>query len=284
LFSVFSTFYITLLFVAMGQAMHKALTGNYFVYQINDLYHFALNLTLVSAWGVQSDHSFNGPIWSISIEVLLYVVFFVMCRFRLTRWYWLLIAAGIGMFLLNGAHTYIARGLLAFFVGGLSYMAYTRLLKSGHLSSFAKLAIPGLALMWSGILLMSAQPFQLFDPAQENEYLGLLCALVLFPVTMVSLAAIETVRGNFVGPLAKLGDISYASYLLHFPLQLSLATIVTAAMIPPTIYNEIATLGLFFALLIAVSLVSYRWFERPIQNAIRAFTTTPGSTRARSGN
>lgn len=261
---------VTLLLVAIGQAFHKAITGNYFVYQINDLYHFLLNLSLVSAWGLQRDHSFNGPIWSISIEVLLYIVFFVMCRSRFVRWYWLLAAASLGVLLLEGAHTYIGRGLLSFFVGGLSYMAYTRLRHSGHLVAFARLAAPGLVLMWTTIFVVAALPFQLFDPARENVNLGLICALALFPFTMVSLAAIETVRGNFVGPLAKVGDISYASYLLHFPLQLLIATIAAAAMMSPTIYYQPATLGVFFALLVAISFASYRWFERPMQNALRA--------------
>jgi len=47
-------------------------------YRDNDLPHFLAQLFLASEWGIVHDSSFDGPIWSISIEVLAYFVFFMM--------------------------------------------------------------------------------------------------------------------------------------------------------------------------------------------------------------
>lgn len=53
---------------------------------INDLYYFVLQLFVASDWGLQAGDSFNGPIWSISVELLVYVIFFVVLRFISASW------------------------------------------------------------------------------------------------------------------------------------------------------------------------------------------------------
>ena len=47
---------------------------------LNDLKHFLLNLAFASYWGFQDGQSFNGPSWSISAEILVYVLFFGLSR------------------------------------------------------------------------------------------------------------------------------------------------------------------------------------------------------------
>ena len=44
-----------------------------------DFKHFMLNLFLIHEWGFKSIHgTLNGPSWSISVEILMYIVFFVI--------------------------------------------------------------------------------------------------------------------------------------------------------------------------------------------------------------
>ena len=45
--------------------------------QINDLKHFLLSIPLMQYWGWQDNQSFNGPSWSLSTEILAYLVFFL---------------------------------------------------------------------------------------------------------------------------------------------------------------------------------------------------------------
>jgi peptidoglycan/LPS O-acetylase OafA/YrhL len=47
----------------------------------NDFYHFFLNIFLISFWGIEKGFSFNTPIWSVSIEILAYIIFFISINF-----------------------------------------------------------------------------------------------------------------------------------------------------------------------------------------------------------
>jgi Acyltransferase family len=72
---------VTLLMVALMQPIYFYLHGFFFVYQNNDVQHFIPQLFMASDWGLLRSNSFNGPIWSISVEVLVYAVFFLTLRF-----------------------------------------------------------------------------------------------------------------------------------------------------------------------------------------------------------
>lgn len=71
---------LTLLTVLILQAMAWAIDGHHFVDQNNDAWHFLLQFFFASNWGLESAASFNGPVWSISVEVLVYFLFFWILR------------------------------------------------------------------------------------------------------------------------------------------------------------------------------------------------------------
>ena len=71
----------TLLLVALLQAIYFHYNHYYFVNPTNDSAHFVLQLFLASNWGSERVYSFNGPVWSISVEVLAYAFFFVAVRY-----------------------------------------------------------------------------------------------------------------------------------------------------------------------------------------------------------
>jgi peptidoglycan/LPS O-acetylase OafA/YrhL len=76
----------TLLLLIPLVLVDHAFLGTDFVYQNNDWYHFSLNLVFAQTWGIEGGYSWNGPSWSISVEIALYVLFFIVCRiFRPVR-------------------------------------------------------------------------------------------------------------------------------------------------------------------------------------------------------
>jgi len=72
---------ITLVIIAIIQLYNIKIFGKYEIYLLNDLKHFFLNLFFISNWGFQDGHSFNGPIWSVSTEFLVYILFFFSINF-----------------------------------------------------------------------------------------------------------------------------------------------------------------------------------------------------------
>ena len=73
--------FITLILVLFIQLISKNITGNYQMFEYNDIYHFFLNLFFISGWGFHSGFSFNQPIWSVSMELIAYTFFFISIKY-----------------------------------------------------------------------------------------------------------------------------------------------------------------------------------------------------------
>jgi len=92
---------------------------------------------------------------------------------------------------------------------------------------------------------------------------------IIFPFTVSSLALIEIDRGAFLKPVSWIGDITYSSYLLHFPLQLLFGLAVSYGFLSSRFYMNSAYLVLYFLMLVPLSYMVYQKFERPVQKVIR---------------
>ena len=92
---------------------------------------------------------------------------------------------------------------------------------------------------------------------------------ILFPLTICSLVLIEINKGDFLKPISWIGNITYSSYLLHFPLQLVFVLGVSFGILNFDFYFNSSYLLVFFVLLISLSYITFIGFERPVQNFIR---------------
>jgi peptidoglycan/LPS O-acetylase OafA/YrhL len=88
-------------------------------------------------------------------------------------------------------------------------------------------------------------------------------------VTLCCLALWETRRGSLGRRFAVLGDISYSTYLLHFPLQMLFLLAASGLGLSATVFSSPLALLLFFLMLIPASLWSHYRFERPMQSFLR---------------
>ncbi|MBD9416039.1 acyltransferase [Pseudomonas sp. PDM16] len=260
----------TFALVAMLQFLYARNHASYFVYPANDLYHAVLNILLVPAWGLEKGWSFNAPIWSVSVEVFLYGVFFLLCLFGRGKLILIPLLIGLGAVLHSNLQFFkLGVGLFAFFCGGSAYLLLSR--------SFASLG----ARISLGISLAStiaAWGYACVAPEPER----LILIGVVFPLTVATLAAIGFMYRGFLKPLAAVGDLSYSSYLLHFPLQLAFVLVADNLGYERTLFYSPWMLLLFMALLIPLSLASHRFFEVPIQRALRSMHSRHegGSIRA----
>ncbi len=278
----------TLVFVALAQWLMRRETGEFFVYPLNDAYHFGLNLLFISGWRTSFGDSFNAPVWSVSVEMFLYAAFFALCLAGRPGWVRLLPLIVAGAFL--KFHIPIGRGVYGFFLGGAAYICYETLFRRQLVNQAIKLLAVGVIVGWILVLvevklgvLASVASDGVVDISQVGN---LLATGLLMPMTILLLALVETVKHGLGKKLSFLGDISYSSYLLHFPLQLVIAALVGALGVGSTFFYTRASLVGFFLLLIVMSLLTYNYFERPMQQRIRRWwggaRSSWGTTKRRS--
>jgi peptidoglycan/LPS O-acetylase OafA/YrhL len=241
--------------VALLQFLYQAGHGSSFVYRYNDAYHAVLNLLLVPAWGIEKGWSFNAPIWSVSIEVIMYLAFALACMTKNLKY--LVFAALIVIgFALPPELRKLAVGLKLFFIGGASYVLFrAAALRWGSRATALGLVCLSLT-AWAYVSLAA--------PGTSSV------THIVFPLTVATLAALNSVRPGWFRSIAFLGDMSYAFYLLHFPLQLIFVLVSDALGYSRAVFLNPGVMISFFAVLITLSHFSYRLFEMPVQNMIRS--------------
>jgi peptidoglycan/LPS O-acetylase OafA/YrhL len=92
--------------------------------------------------------------------------------------------------------------------------------------------------------------------------------VVVYPVLIFILASAQDIRNDLGKNIRVIGDISYSTYLLHFPLQLSIMLLIKMRLLQIDFSLRSTWIG-FFVLLILVSIPAHYFFERPAQRLIR---------------
>lgn len=266
----------TLLLVGGLQYVVISLQGHSFVYPYNDIYHFLLNIFFAPAWGFQNGFSFNAPIWSVSVEILLYAIFFFFVSLLRLRFWHVLLLAALG-FCLQDSQELIGRGFFAFYMGGAACIIF-QILVGRRLAGSWSLSLLGVCI---GAWLITVSDFHWEPPADAlDSHFGFLPELgekwvalwvvgFLFPLSILCLALLESGgKGNPL-PGRWLGEISYSSYLLHFPLQLIFLVFAHVFGLGVHVFYSPIVWLFYFLLLVIASVVIHRFFERPIQRTIR---------------
>jgi peptidoglycan/LPS O-acetylase OafA/YrhL len=247
--------FVTLILVAVGQYVYRASHETSFIYIWDKPIWFASQLLFASNWFKRQPVTFNGPIWSVSIEILVYLSFFFIVRkYRPGVLLSVCIAAAFSA-CFNFLHSFISTEVFAcgmyFFAGGVAQRL--ALLRS---------ALP-VATCTAAAMLITLS-------------LGLVdinAASVLLLATSAVIIFAKLDGTTFAAPLRYvgfLGNATYSSYLLHFPLQLLIVIVVDMVGWKRDLFHSpIVFLG-FLSLVIGLSLFVHRYFEMPAQRAIRA--------------
>lgn len=263
----------TLIIVALLQALYYSRAGNYFVYTFNDLYHFLLHLGFASNWGFERGWSFNAPVWSVSIEVLLYVVFFYVAFLRLGKNI-ISLSIVVASFIISiYVPTRFLRGLPLFFLGGVVYHIVVAVSTNPEFQIWKKPIYSVAIIGWFSVII-NIYFVDLGSSFFDFEYSKIFSSIIfpyyiLFPVTICSLALLEIDKIVSAKQISWVGDITYSSYLLHFPLQLLFALAVSYKLISPIFFMDTSYLLFYFSILIVLSNMVYQRFEMPMQKNIR---------------
>jgi len=272
--------FIMLLVVTVMQVTLLAHNQQSFIYGGTNVTNFVLNLFFLQYFS--PGWSFNGPEWSVGVEIVLYALFFLYCRLLKPHWQVPLLACTLLGILIMSQEWALGRGIIGFFAGGFAYEAWRRMRDKAFVAPFVRPLMVFVALAWI-YCIFEIRTHTLTEWLDSFDLKGwfwveMSFRVLLVPLTVLALALHESHGAKFWQKLSPLGDLTYALYLLHFPLQLLMALAVVLWGVPLAPLQSPLGMVVFFAVLITLSIASYNWIERPAQTWIRdRFSARRGS-------
>jgi peptidoglycan/LPS O-acetylase OafA/YrhL len=237
------------------------------IYEKNDLYNFSLQLFYLHTF-FEHGWSFNEPSWSVSGEVLVYFLFFLYARRHRASYVAIsvvTIAVGIAVqqpsWTLPILNALLGRALVGFFLGSIGFLAMERLDARGLGRIFGWSCLGALALL---CFLAARIGF--------HEWIGSLPlpnALAVFPLVIFASLRVPPLAWLLSRrPLTFLGDLSYAIYLIHVPLQMVFLAIMRVRKVAVPTESPWLLAGFAAVLLVAATATHYG-FERPARRWMR---------------
>ena len=262
---------LTLLLVMFFQQIYFSFENDYFIFKENNLKNFFQHFFLIQEWPFMKGglESFNAPSFSISVELFLYISFFIISLKFLKNITQTIIVTTIALILYFFFESNLNLGIFLFFYGGVIYYLIKAILKYLDKSKikvlFLLISVNFLTL--SGILDNFCLNLQLNIQNNYGGRIMLLLYFIKFPLIIVNLTIIQTFFNNLGKRTQIFGDISYTIYLVHFPIQI-IFHIINKNYFEIN-YNNNLTFICFIGTVFIVSLITYKFFELPAKKFIR---------------
>jgi peptidoglycan/LPS O-acetylase OafA/YrhL len=242
--------FATLILIVILQKSNLILFGNFLVFDNNNFYNFLLHLFFISGWGFQEGLSFNEPIWSVSLELIAYFLFFFSIKMIKNINYLKIVIFYIILLFLNKYffNSYKNQDIISciqlFLSGVLVFKIYKK---------FSNLNFILFSIFLLTISILGSFKIFIFCPA-------------IIMVFLISEQYIIRSKLIFLKFFSLLGNLTYSSYLLHAPLSIIFIMLVnenTLVFLSPIFFMTYFTIVIFF------SILSYYLFEKKLKNLIR---------------
>lgn len=241
--------FVTLILVTFLQFVSFLQFDTFQIIDNNDFYHFFLQLFFISSWGFENGHSFNAPIWSVSVEVAIYIIFFLTLSMLKKFKIFSVIILSIILLLIDKIKVFDTLFLdcaRLFFSGTLVYYL-TKL----NTKQFVLIIISLLLLTFSFV---------------GNFKTYLFCpSLVLFFVSIEKYITGKLTQQYF----RNLGNLTYSLYLLHLPVQIVVLIFFKLMNFSENIFKTNYFFFSFFIILMILANYSFRLYEKPLNELIR---------------
>ena len=238
------------------------------------LWKLMKNMTLTDSWFMNDAHSILSGSWAISVEFLLYVLFYVFAKkvkvkndtpiLLLTIFVSIAIKTVGANFLFFNEE--VSRGLLGFALGCLlwKFCKYTED-KGTKLNTI---------LLCAGFALVTAVPllhyfFETPFFAGDRTFLRSVYVILVFPAILFISLRFKPINWLLsLKPFRILGNLSYSIYLIH------LTVLVFVAFVTSNNFMNISFAGrkgflIYFVVVMVLSVASYYLYEHPIQKLLR---------------
>ena len=249
---------VTLIVVAIQEHIFYYIYQKYFIYLITKE-TFIENLMFIQSWKSSISFSFNGPAWSVSTEIMVYFLFFLLSLGQLFNtlptsivvWLFFLYSAKINLIFAN-VHT--NRCCAFFFTGVLAMKIVDRLTNR-------LLQISFVVLLFILSELDIANRFSFVVSPKELTVAAFSTVLFIY---LFNLKIFDRIPIRFFNWF---GNMAYAMYMLHVPVQLMIMLIVKPQS--SQIFSKTWMLLIYISIVMVLSRPCYYYFEQPVQSYIR---------------
>ena len=253
--------FVTLIIIAFFQILYFKNNNFFLVYQFNDVYHFFLQLFFISDWGFEEGYSFNGLIWSISVEIMVYIFFFLMLRYirfsNSLKTNFFIIFTSLFILYTDFLNFPVVMDVLClFYSGGIAAIIYSRYGNNKILSYLMLILLFFIPLL--------IHKFELYN---IKHWLTVVF-IIYIPICLFILSKV-VINNLYLASIIKIfGNMTYSSYLIHFPLQFLIILIFSYTGNELPLYNNIFFIS-YLVLTLMLSYLAYYFFEKPVQKKIR---------------
>ena len=245
---------ITLIVVSILQFYSYEKFNSNLIHFYNDTYHFFLHLFFISGWGFEKGPSFNGPIWSVSLEIIIYFLFFFL--------------------IINFKKKRISKSILLVVI----FITLKKMFSDSSLQIINMKIINCGMLFFEGVLV-----YYFFNELKNNKLIFSIGAALLIisiignfkiyiflpSILLIFLSFENFIKDKLCSFFSFLGNLTYGTYLWHMPLQILLIILIKNFEIDFSIINTKIFFLIYLSILLVLSSVSYRFFEKKTRYWIR---------------
>ena len=240
--------FATLILVTLLQLTNHAFIGSNQIIGNNDVFRFILHIFFISGY---EGESFNLPIWSVSVEILIYFAFFLSIIFlnKFRYKYALLI--------------YLISLAVDKFIFSSIFIDCLRMFFTGVLVFYLNVAIKKkIFLFFSSILIIAISFFGNFK------------IFIFTPGILLLFISLEYLFKNEIKrKFDFFGNLTYSMYLLHIPSMLTIILIFFFFNLSDSIFLDSRFFLAYMSFIFLISFFSYKYFEKPLNKYYRGELT-----------
>lgn len=250
--------FITLITIGTIQAISFALLGSYQIVGGNGPVAFAQNLLFIGGWGLPRGGNFNGPIWSVSVEIAIYALFFLIARrvfaFGLLLPVFIIVICWCMIHVPGPLWNFPLCGYF-FFIG---VSVYWWLLSFRH-RPWA-IILPSLVLFAVFVYLVAS------GESADMRFYDVQVFAFMPAVLLFGWAEFHLGLRKKLAPLQWFGDVTYSTYLWHFPIQVAILTgLLYFRLYDEAIFRWPPSIIIWVIGMVAIARVSFLYIEKPSQ-------------------
>ena len=259
--------FVTLIIITILEFYSLFKFGNYQLESnLYDLYHFILNLFFISEWGLQNGYSFNRVVWSVSIEIPVYFGFFILLYFiKKNHFLYILIIMLLSKAILHSEFiNYHLKTCFFYFMFG-SFIYFFCKKFNEYKMTLSLISIIGIILVPLSFIFERSmiKTFESYIPT----------TLLLFSSIICLAFCLESKFGRSIKKINFLGNSSYAMYLLHIPIIVSIMILTDLGFIRDFIFSRPEFVIFFIFLVNILSIICFKYFENPMRKKLNFLMT-----------